>query len=186
VERLIVVGGYRVEKLAAHLSGRSGQVELRINPFWEVSSSIGSVWAARDVLNGDFMIVNGDTVYSPDLLREGIAKIRSGINLFVQSLSHAEIDDMLVAVANGRIMAVSKMLGLDRATHRSLGVVAGKDDGGRYREMLDTVIGRHGGIQSFHHLIVHEIAKQAPVHPVILGGHWVEIDRPEDIAGWRN
>lgn len=185
VERLIVVGGYRVEKLAAHLLARKSRAELRINPFWEVSSSIGSVWAARDVLDQDFVILNGDTVYRPELLRDGLSRLKTGVNLFVEPLIKAEIDDMLVAVVGDRIRAVSKMLDLGRASHRSLGVVAGKGDRRRYVDMLDKVIGRHGGIQSFHHLVIHEIAQEEVVHPVVLGGDWVEIDRPEDIEGWK-
>lgn len=185
VDRLIVVGGYRLDKLASHLDARRGDVELRINPFWEVSSSIGSVWAARDALDGDFVILNGDTVYTPELLREGLSRLRAGVNLFVERVKAPQIDDMLVSVVNDRVRAVSKMLDPQRASHRSLGVVAAKGDGLRYRDMLDAVIAKRGGIQSFHHLIIHEISAHAPVYPVVLGGKWVEIDRPEDIAGWK-
>lgn len=186
VRRRIVVGGYRADRLAAHLAARGGDAELRINPFWAVSSSIGSVWAARDALAGDFVIVNGDTVYTPELIRAGLADDAPGIGLFVEPIAHAEQDDMLVAVSDGVVTAVAKTLDPAAAHHRSLGFIVARQDGGAYRAMLDAVIAREDGIRSFHHQIVHEIAQRQPVRPLLIrGGGWAEIDRPEDIAGWR-
>lgn len=186
VERRLVVGGYRVDRLAAHLKARGDAVELRVNPFWAVSSSIGSVWAARDALDGDFAIMNGDTVFAPAVIADGMARVRPGINLFVEAVAHAEHDDMLVEIVDGRIRAVAKTLDPAVARHRSLGVAVGVSDGGRYRAMLDAVIARVDGTHAFHHQVIDELARAQAVHPVIVeGGHWAEIDRPADIAGWR-
>ncbi len=186
VQRIIVVGGYRVDKLATHLAARGDGVELRINPFWALSSSIGSVWAARDVLGDDFILLNGDTVYQPDLIRRGLDGMKDGVSLFVEPSAIPELDDMLVALDSDRIGQVGKTIDRALATHRSLGIVAAQRDEGAYRDMLDTVIACPDGPQSFHHLIVHELAQRQAVHPIVVAdGGWVEIDRPEDIAGWK-
>jgi choline kinase len=186
IAKAVVVGGYRIEKLAAHLAARGDGTELRINPFWALSSSIGSVWAARDVLDGDFVLLNGDTVYTPALIRDGLARAGEGISLFVEPINRAEGDDMLVSIADGLIRAVAKTLDPAYASHRSLGIVAARNDKGGYRSMLERVIAEPDGAQRFHHHIIHEIAQADPVHPVIVAdGGWVEIDRPEDIAGWQ-
>ena len=186
IESAIVVTGYRSEMIDSHIASRGGNVSTLFNPQWNTSSSIGSVWAARDELYGNFMIVNGDTVYSPSLLREALAGLKPGVSLLVEPVTKPELDEMRVQVDGDRIMAVAKTLDPQLARYRSLGVVAGRDDKGSYRNMLDAVMAQDGGSQSFHHSIVDRLAQIESVHPVMVTDrHWVEIDRPEDIAGWK-
>lgn len=187
VRRRVVVGGYRIDRLAEHLAKRGDpDVELRFNPFWAVSSSISSVWRARDLLSGSYAIMNGDTVYEADLVAKGFARMAPGLNLFVEPIVSPVLDDMLVKVDAGTIRAVAKTLDPIDARFRSLGVVAGRDDDGAYRAALDAVIARDNGIQSFHHQIVDELAQAGPVHAIAIEhGAWVEIDRVEDIADWK-
>lgn len=186
VERRIVVGGYRIDQIAEHLDARGDGVELRFNPFWEVASSISSVWAARDLLTGGYAILNGDTVYEPKLLRSSFARIQPGVNLFVEPIVAPMLDEMRVEMDGDVVRAVAKTLDPARARFHSLGVIAGHRDNGSYGAMLDTVIRREAGIQSFHHGIVNELAQTETVHGVVVdAGHWVEIDRVEDIAGWK-
>jgi choline kinase len=186
VERRVVVGGYRVDRLAAHLAGRGGDAQLRFNPFWAVASSISSVWAARDLLDRDFAIVNGDTVYDPGLLAEAFARLRPGINLVVEPIADADDDDKLVQLEGDHVAAVGKALDPSIAGYRSLGIVAASGDGGAYRAALDRTIAGPDGIHAFHHGIVHDLAQeQDGVHAVVIArGHWAEIDRPEDIENW--
>lgn len=186
VKRRVVVGGYRIDRLAAHLEARGDDVELRFNPFWAVSSSISSVWAARDLLSGSYAIMNGDTVYDPTLVADGLRETRRGLNLFVEAVKAPALDDMLVHVADDAVKAVAKTLDPVDARYRSLGVVVGIDDANSYRVTLDAVIRGEKGIQSFHHKIVDDIARNEAVHAVVIDNHaWVEIDRVEDIAGWK-
>jgi choline kinase len=186
VVRTTVIGGYRADRLAAHVAPRGPTAAMRFNPFWAVSSSIGSVWAARDLLHGNFMIVNGDTVYRPALIRDGLMQVEPGIALFVEPAPQPETDDMRVVVTDGLVRAVAKTLDPAEAPFRSLGIVVGRGDDGRYRAMLDAVIAEPDGIQRFHHHIVHALALAGAVQAVVSPrGGWVEIDRPDDIANWK-
>ncbi|AUW60105.1 nucleotidyl transferase [Sphingobium sp. SCG-1] len=182
-----VVGGYRFEKLAAHIAARGDGTDLLFNPFWLVASSISSVWAARALLEGDFVILNGDTIYAANLLAQGFAGCRKGISLFVQRVDTPELDDMLVEVEDGVVRAVGKTLAPARARYRSLGIIAGRQDEGQYRAALDTVIAREGGILNYHHAIIGEIAQNGTVQAIVVNrDDWIEIDRPEDIAAWHS
>ncbi len=185
--QMTIVGGYRFDRLAAHVERRGDGTGLRLNPFWMAASSISSVWAARDLLDGDFAILNGDTVYAPALLAQGFAACGPGINLFIQPIETPEIDDMLVEVEGGAVRAVGKALDPARARYRSLGIIVGCGDTGQYRVALDAVITRESGILSFHHAIIGEIARTGGVRAILLDrSDWIEIDRPEDIAAWHD
>lgn len=189
VRRITVVGGYRFDQLERFVEDRwaaEERPELVFNPFFAVASSIGSVWAARHRLDSEFCLLNGDTVYDPALVADGLSRLEPGLNLFVEPIAAAEHDDMLVRIADERVIAVGKDLSPLLAHHRSLGFVAWRGEGAeRYGRGLRSVIGEVDGTHAFHHAIVDRIAREEGVHAVSFeGGQWTEIDRPEDIARW--
>jgi choline kinase len=186
---ITVVGGYRFDRLERFVAEqwRAGdRPELVLNPFYAISSSIGSVWAARHRLDAPFCLLNGDTVYDPALVADALARCTPGINLLVEAAAPPMPDDMLVRLEGGRVAAVGKDLPTAFAHHRSLGfVVAGEGAGDVYGRALSAVIAEPDGVQRFHHEVIGRIARSDEVAGVLVdGGRWVEVDRPEDIAGW--
>lgn len=185
-ESAIVVAGYRYDQVGAHLAVHPPPlpVQLRFNPFWAVSSSIGSAWIARDAFSEPFCLMNGDTMLASGILAGAMNARFDNVALVVEPLGKAAPDDMLVRVEDGMIVGVSKALPPERATHRSLGVVLGAKSSG-YGAVLDRVIAGENGIQAYHHDVVAALAAQRLVTAIIEDrGGWVEIDRPEDISRW--
>jgi choline kinase len=183
----VIVGGYRIDQIAAHLGERDGAIptELVFNPFWSSANSIGSVWAARPHLEAPFALMNGDTVFEPAILRTAIGGDANGTALLVEPLVDAGLDDMLVETEGDRVIAVGKHLVGHRATDRSLGLIV-SHGGTAYADALRAVIGEENGIHAYHHAVVARVAQGPGVRAVRIapGAHWQEIDRPEDIALW--
>ena len=183
----VIVGGYRIDQIAAHLAARDGGLptELVFNPFWGIANSIGSVWASRGYLDAPFALMNGDTVFDPDILRTAMAGGSDGVALLVEPLTDAGLDDMLVEADGDRVRAVGKHLVGHEATDRSLGLIV-SHGGSAYAEALRSVIGEENGIHAYHHAVVARVAQTAGVRAVRIPAnvHWQEIDRPEDIALW--
>lgn len=186
VTDVTVVGGYRFDRLDAFVDAlpQSIRPQLILNPFYASSSSIGSVWAARHLLGGPFLLMNGDTIYEAEPLAEAVRSLPQGISLFVERIAEAEEDDMRVRAELGRVLEVGK--GLERAAHRSLGIVACADaDGGAYASALDEVISAPGGDQRFHHDVVDLLARRLKVRAVeIEPDTWQEVDSAADIDRW--
>lgn len=189
VAEITVVGGYRFDRLANFVAERwpgADAPRLLFNPFFAISSSIASVWVARDVLERPFCLLNGDTVYEPKLVADGLARLEAGPNLFVERIGTADHDDMLVRLDGGRVVAVDKGLSRRLAHHRSLGFFAWSGPGSHaYRTALDSVIGEVEGPQAFHHAVIDRLAHERAVHAIAFAGSaWAEIDRPEDIVAF--
>ena len=64
---IVVVVGYKAEEIRKELDGEN--VVFVMNPFYEVTNSISSVWFARDYLERENVaIVHGDAVFSDDIV----------------------------------------------------------------------------------------------------------------------
>lgn len=186
VSQAIVVVGYRGGQVAEHLDAHAPPlpVTLVTNPFWAVSSSIGSVWAAREHLADPFCLMNGDTVFAAAIIAGAIAAATEGVSLLVEPIAAPELDDMLVELDGARVQAVAKTLDPAHAHHRSLGVIV-STGGTAYRDALDSVIAADNGIHAYHHDVVARLARTIGVTAIVdRHGGWQEIDRPEDIERW--
>ena len=66
---IVVVVGYKAEEVKKELEGEN--VLFVMNPFYEVTNSISSVWFARDYLERENVaIVHGDAVFSDEIVTE--------------------------------------------------------------------------------------------------------------------
>ena len=64
---IVVVVGFKAETLKSELDGEN--VKFVMNPFYEVTNSISSVWFARDYLERENVtIVHGDAVFSDEIV----------------------------------------------------------------------------------------------------------------------
>lgn len=64
---IVVVVGYKAEEIKKELDGEN--VKFVMNPFYEVTNSISSVWFARDYLERENVaIVHGDAVFSDEIV----------------------------------------------------------------------------------------------------------------------
>jgi choline kinase len=184
-----VIGGYRIDRLEQHLSQMPARARpgLLCNPFWSVANSISSVWTARAMLDEDFCLLNGDTIFSADLVGAALGAAPQGLGLVVEPTDDFQLDDMLVAVDGDKVRAVGKTLPEGEAGHRSLGFIIAKGSGPQaYVEALNEVICADGGHGRFHHAIVDHLAWDGSVAAIpVSGAGWIEIDRPDDIARWQ-
>lgn len=70
---IVVVIGYRAEDIKNELEGLN--VKFVMNPFYEVTNSISSLWFARDYLERENVaIVHGDVVFSDEIVSEYLVK----------------------------------------------------------------------------------------------------------------
>lgn len=187
VKRVTVMTGYRHAQVAAALAEPTPLLaEARFNPFWAVASSIGSVWAARDLMDAPFCILNGDTLFDAEILTRALATPVASIGLVVERIEAADYDDMLVTLDGAQISAVGKDLPENTATHRSLGCVIATGGHAEYRQVMEEIIAERNGVGAYHHAIVDRLARRWLVSAVERApGIWQEIDRPEDIVSWR-
>ena len=70
---IVVVVGFKAESIREEIEGEN--VKFVLNPFYEVTNSISSLWFARDYLERENVaIVHGDVVFSNEIVNKYLTK----------------------------------------------------------------------------------------------------------------
>lgn len=83
-------------------------VQVIQNPFYSVSNSIASLWFARDLLDTDLVLINGDIVLSEAAISE-IAALRNPATIVLDSSKRDSLDCGVV-VEGQRVTLMAKSL----------------------------------------------------------------------------
>jgi L-glutamine-phosphate cytidylyltransferase len=197
VTEAVVVTGFRDDQVEAALARRDGRIRVRtrFNPFYKVADNLGSMWIARDDLEGDCLTLNGDTLVSRSLVARVIAANRPGIAVTVDVKDAYDADDMkVVRDADGRLRRIGKRLGNAPVNAESIGFIAYRGDGAaRFRAAVEAMLRTPEGTNNWYLKAIDAIAPDTRIETTaIVGEEWGEVDFPEDIdraraltAGWR-
>ena len=104
VEDIVVVGGYKFEKIKKFLSEKYPSVVLIENKYYSTANNISSVYVARDYLNTDVLICESDLYVSNQEIFEQ-EYIKSGYFSFFKE---GIVDDWCFAVEKGQIRQIKR------------------------------------------------------------------------------
>ena len=182
VREVVLVVGYERGALEALLAGRSDvRVRMVENAAYRTTNTLASLLCAAPLLEGDFLLLDGDLLFEPDLLGP---LMRPATLLAIDRGRPLDDDAVKVAVADGRIAAVGKRLA---AGHRAVGESIGL---ARVEAALAPALfaaGREileaGGAQAYYEAafqrLIDDGARLLPAD--VTGRRWVEIDDHDDL-----
>ena len=182
-----VMVGFQAEKVEAFLASnpvQGIQVETIFNPFFDSTENLVTAWLARSEMKREFLLLNGDTLFEPGVLRGLLAAPFAPITLVVNEKAQYDADDMKVAVdAGGRIRAISKTLPDDIVNGESIGLMRFSGDGVRaFRSGLDRAVRTQRGVHAYYLSVIGELSLEIPVETALMTGlWWGELDSPEDL-----
>lgn len=187
VTDIVVVVGFKSEVIEARLAARDetrATIRTLFNPFFQVADNLGSVWLARPEMDKDFLILNGDTLVSPELVAAVLAQATAPITVTVDQKSTYDADDMKVRREGARLTAIGKTLPLDKVNAESIGLLLFKGEGGRlFADAVDALMHTPEGTKSWYLKVINRIAPHAHVGTVSIKGHeWGEVDFPADVV----
>ena len=185
VDEALVVTGFRDDQIEAALARRSGgpKVSTLYNPFYKVADNLGTMWIARDWLDGNVLTLNGDTLVSEALIARVVGAGIDGIAVTVDRKDAYDADDMKVVRADdGRLLAIGKRLE-EGVNAESIGFIAYRGDGTqRFRREVERVMRTPEGTNVWYLKVVHALAQRERVETLdISGEEWGEVDFPEDV-----
>lgn len=187
VKRIDVVTGFmtdQVEEHVARIDDQRVEITCHFNPFFKVADNLGSCWIVRERMKGDFLILNGDTLVSEDIVR----RVQEGsdwpIAVTVDVKPAYDSDDMKVSRGqNGRLARIGKTLTAEVSNAESIGFLAFRGEGVElFRETVRQTMRTPDGVNHWYLKVIDMIADSGKVGTKSIEGmDWAEVDFSNDI-----
>ena len=185
VTDIVVVTGFRTQRVESHLARVNGvEIETIFNPFFQVADNLGTCWIAREEMDRDFIILNGDTIVSDEIVGKLITGSQDAITVTVDVKTDYDDDDMKVnRDASGRLHAIGKRLLPPDTNAESIGMLAFRGEGPAiFRNQIDQMMRTPEGVERWYLRAIDIIAKGNRVGTVSIEGFdWQEVDFPQDV-----
>lgn len=183
ISDVVIVTGFRDDLVDAVAAARPG-VRTLFNPFYHVADNLGSVWMARSELDGDTLLLNGDTLVSVPLLRRVLDAQTGPIAVTVDEKESYDADDMKVLLEGDRLLRIGKALEEGQYNGESIGLLAFRGDGAAlFADRVDRMMRQPDGTRRWYLRAIDALAQAgADVRAVSIHGEgWQEVDFPEDL-----
>jgi len=187
VKRIDVVTGFMTDMVDAHLAQIDDPrvtITTRFNPFYQVADNLGSCWIAREAMEGDFLILNGDTLVGEDI----VARVQAGnhwpIAVTVDVKPAYDSDDMKVNRGpDGRLNRIGKILSAAESNAESIGFLAFRGEGAAlFRNAVRAAMRTPEGVQHWYLKVIDTLAPTGKVGTLSIEGMgWGEVDFLNDI-----
>jgi choline kinase len=185
IEDVVVVTGFKAEAVDAELAALDIpglKTRTLFNPFFDVADNLASCWMAKAEFDGGVLLLNGDTVFEPEIGRRLLAAPEAEITVTVDRKGAYDADDMKVLEAGGKLTAIGKTITDYNA--ESIGFLRFSDEGGRrFASNIDAAVRAPGGLKRWYLSAIDEIARDSGVVAIqsIEGLEWGEMDFPADV-----
>jgi len=184
VDQVCVVTGYCREQVFQRVARIPGCAAL-VNPLYDTTNSLYSLWLARHWLQGPFLCMNADVLAHPGILQALLHL--EGCGLAYDSTSGKEAEHMKVVTDGLYLRAIGKKLPAEDSHGENVGFLKFDAESGRtFLEIVDQMV-RNGQSSSWVPEALNLLSTRQPVRCVDVAGHpWVEVDFPEDLEAARS
>lgn len=198
IEETTVVTGFYADKVLEETQNRSGQMKVQtvFNPFFKVADNLGSVWIARTHMTQDFILLNGDTLFTANVVTDLMKNaVNNPITVTVAYKENFDSDDMKVTLnESGTLSAIGKQLSLDTVNAESIGMILFRGQGPQmFRDAVETIMTEQTSLRRYYLSVIDMLAKGIRIGTSEAAQeNWCEVDFPLDleraqrmVSGWK-
>lgn len=181
IKQIVVVVGFGADSIREECDSA---VEFVENKDFATTSSLYSLWLAREHLADGFVVLNSDVLFHPQMLANLLdASIDDA--LLISKTEHQASplgdEEMKVKLANGLVVDISKEMDPLEADGENVGIVKFSAAGAKLLIGYMNELINNGGMKDWAPRAFREFAQNHPLLAVSTGGlPWIEIDFPED------
>jgi len=185
IDSAVLICGFGLEQIRDKLRTRGSGIAVKTvyNPFYMVADNLISLWSARSEMEGDFLLLNGDNVFHPDIVRKLLCA-DGDCCMAMRLKGEFDEDDMKVQLQGDAVVRIGKDLAAQRCHGESVGVIKFTGRGvSAVRRSLEEAVTELSAMQSlFTDALQRMMAEGQRVRAVDIGSlAWTDVDTPEDL-----
>jgi len=191
ITEAVVVTGFAadtVEKEVAGLDIPGLTVRTLFNPFYALTDNLATCWLARGEMRGDFLLLNGDTLFEAPIAERLIGAPPAPITVTIdRKAAGYDADDMKVLTEGLSLRAIGKTI--DQYDAESIGFLRFDPEGAAlFTRIVEQALRTPEGLKRWYLSVINQIAQDhgGGEHDVVRvqsieGLDWAEMDFPEDL-----
>ncbi len=188
VNQVTVVTGYGAELVDQELACcrkrcPEQQVEVLYNGDYATSDNLVSCWQARLQMTGDFLLINGDTIFEKTALSRLLDAEKRSVIVTISNKEKYDADDMKVKLAGEKLLRIGKDLDLNEVDGESIGMILFRGSGGDwFKDSIAKALDEEAARKRWYLSVIDVMAAEADVWTCSIAGlNWQEIDYPVDL-----
>ena len=181
ITQIVVVVGFAADRLREYCDSA---IEFVENKDFATTSSLYSLWLAREHLSDGFVVLNSDVLFHPQLLA---SLLDSSIEdaLLISKNEHQKSplgdEEMKIKLVDGLVADISKEMDPLQADGENVGIVKFSAAGAKLLVRYMNELIANGGMKDWAPRAFREFAQHHPLLAISTEGFpWIEIDFPED------
>ncbi len=176
-------GAELVDEYIAEHAPPGMHVSTVLNPFFDTSDNLISCWTAREEMDGDFLLINGDTLFEPTVIERLLGSPTAPVTVAVRRKAAYDADDMKVECVDSELRHIGKKLPLETTTAESIGVMCFRGTGpALFRREVERVVAFPEAKRWWYPAVVDNLAQSGWVRAAYVdGAATAEVDEAADI-----
>lgn len=186
ITEAVVVTGFAADTVEAEIAGLDlpgMTVRTLYNPFFSLTDNLATCWLARGEMVGDFLLLNGDTLFEPAIAERLMAAPSAPITVTIDRKAEGyDADDMKVLTEGDALRAIGKTI--EAYDAESIGFLRFDAEGAAlFTRVVQQIMRTPEGLKRWYLSVINQIAQDHDVVRVqsIQGLDWAEMDFPEDL-----
>jgi choline kinase len=186
ITEVVVVTGFAADTVETEIAGLDlpgMTVRTLFNPFFGLTDNLATCWLARGEMVGDFLLLNGDTLFEPAIAERLIAAPSAPITVTIdRKAAGYDADDMKVLTDGDALRAIGKTI--EAYDAESIGFLRFNPEGAAlFTKIVEAALRTPEGLKRWYLSVINQIAQDHDVVRVrsIEGLDWAEMDFPEDL-----
>jgi choline kinase len=173
---IYVIGGYKFETLKYLEKG----INLIFNSKYKEWNNIYSFYLIKKNVSDNFYLLNGDTIYHPDILKN-LVNTDNNTYFVVDNVKKLAEEEMKVLIENSRILKFGKNIQPEKANGEYIGLAKfNKEDANVIFNIMDELINK-GNTDIWYESAINNALNKIMAKPIYTNGlPWIEIDNRED------
>lgn len=181
VDDIVIVLGFEAERIERLYEHTASFVH---NSRFEETSSLYSLWLAREHLLDGFVVLNCDVLFHPQLLTRLLSSSFEDallIDLVDKNNNHLGDEEMKIKLSGGLVVDIRKDMDPADADGENVGIVKFSAAGARRLVAEMDALISSGRLREWAPRAFLEFARRFPLHAISTADYpWIEIDFPED------
>jgi choline kinase len=147
------------------------------------SDNLFSCWTARAEMTGEFVLLNGDTLFEAAVLDRLLEAPAQPVTVVTHIKRHYDADDMKVTLNGNRLVHVGKNLPVDKVDGESIGMILFRGEGPtRFCRGVESELSDASAPNKWYLSVIDSLAQSMPVWTLSIHGlQWCEVDFPADL-----